>query len=431
LPNWNHKMLKSVLLPGGVTLLAAATLAHTGWLTLPLSALTFLYYCATLGALLLAWRFHSSRVFMALLLLFLAGQGVAFSAGHPTLLVTIVRVLTVLVPLNFALIAGMSERGFTTSSTAPFAVFLFLQSLTVAIVCGASERGAAVHPHHLAAAIPFSDYALVVIGAVEVFIAARFFLNRKPLDAAFFWALFASLLSLRFAESARTSTLYAIAAACILGASIVENSYLMAYHDELTGLPSRRAFNDAMLRLRPPYSIAVVDIDHFKRFNDNYGHEIGDQVLRLVAANLGRVSGGGHAYRCGGEEFVILFPGTEIPEVVPHLEKLRGRIQSTEFRMRGQERRQLPRGPDRRTPTNRGRTRKAEAIRQLAKEKPATLVSVTVSIGVATGSEKKLSAEAVLQAADKALYRAKDNGRNRVETDDTSRRTRVSAAGIA
>ena len=98
---------------------------------------------------------------------------------------------------------------------------------------------------------------------------------------------------------------------------MIENSYLLAYHDELTTLPSRRAFNDAMMRLQPPYSIAVVDIDHFKKFNDTYGHDTGDvQVLRLVASKLSLVTGGGNAYRCGGEEFTILFPGKRRDEVV-------------------------------------------------------------------------------------------------------------------
>jgi len=419
--------------------LAAITLASTGWLTLPLPALKFLYYCATFGAMLLAWRFHTSRLFLALLVLLIVGQAVAFSASHPPLLLLIVGILSVLVPLNFALIAGMTERGFTVSSTGPVALFLFVQSLTVAVWCSTQIPEVHSHAHHLASAISFPGYALLGIAAVGVFIALRFLLTRKQVDAAFLWALFAVLLSLRFSETSRTAMLYAIAAACILGAAIVENSYLLAYHDELTGLPSRRAFNEALLRLRPPYSIAVVDIDHFKRFNDTYGHETGDQVLRLVATSLARVTGGGQAYRCGGEEFVVLFSGRIMPEVVPHLEKLRETIQSSEFRLRGQERRQVSRGPDRRTAPTRNRSRKADAIRQLAREKSETLVSVTVSIGVAAAGEKKpgekkdkkSSPDAVLQAADKALYRAKANGRNRVETVSPLPRTRVKAAGIA
>ena len=107
----------------------------------------------------------------------------------------------------------------------------------------------------------------------------------------------------------KTGSAYFGIAALVLASSIIENSYSLAYQDELTSLASRRAFNDALLRLKPPYTIAAVDIDHFKRINDNFGHDTGDQVLRLVASRLARVSGGGEAFRVGGEEFTILFPG--------------------------------------------------------------------------------------------------------------------------
>src|SRR6202023_3776880 len=113
-------------------------------------------------------------------------------------------------------------------------------------------------------------------------------------------------------------------------------------------------FNEALLRLDPPYSIAMVDIDHFKRCNDTYGHDIGDQVLRLVAARLARVTGGGQAYRCGGEEFAVVFPGKATPEVLDHLEHLRTIIEQSTFRPRIADRRQMPRGPDRRDPPSRG-----------------------------------------------------------------------------
>jgi GGDEF domain-containing protein len=174
-------------------------------------------------------------------------------------------------------------------------------------------------------------------------------LNRKPIDGALVWSLGAVFLALRVAPVARNSTIFWAASAGILGTTVIENCYLLAYHDELTTLPSRRALHEAIQRLKPPYSIAVVDIDHFKRFKDNYRHETGDEVLRMVAANLGRVTGGGQAYRCGGEEFSIVFPGKTTIEVLPHLEKLRETVQDSTFRLRARaDRRQLPRGPDRR-----------------------------------------------------------------------------------
>jgi len=260
-------------------------------------------------------------------------------------------------------------------------------------------------------------------------------LIRKPVESALIWALSAFFFSLHFATNPRLATLYAATAACILFTSVIESSYLLAYHDELTTLPSRRAFNDSMQRLQQPYSIAVVDIDHFKKFNDTYGHDTGDQVLRLVASNLARVTGGGRAYRCGGEEFNILFPGKNTSDVLDHLERLRENIQASEFRLRGHDRRLAPRGPDRRTDRTRRRTTKGQVIRELAQPPapapaPAS-TSVTVSIGVASSAKRQSDPDAVLQAADKALYRAKANGRNRVETATPPRKAGAKAAGIA
>jgi diguanylate cyclase (GGDEF)-like protein len=433
---WSRKTLKSGLVPGGVLLLGVAIFTHSGWLTLALPALRFLYYCAVLGGALLAWRFHSSRVFLALLVIFLAGQAIATTDGQVSVGTPGWEVLVataVLVPLNFALIALMSERGFTGSGLAPVGLFLFMQLVIVAVISRSAREPTTVpsHVHRAAAAISLPDFALGALGLAAIFLATRFLVGRKPVDSALLWSLSAFFLSLRFAVSARLTIIYATTAALVLAASIIENSYLLAYHDELTTLPSRRAFNDALLGLRDPYAIAAVDIDHFKKFNDTYGHDIGDQVLKMVAACLSRVMGGGQAYRCGGEEFTILFPGKTSAEVVDHLERLRTAVESTEFRMRGGDRRRVLRGPDRRSAPARGRARKAQAIRQLAFEKPPEPRAVTISIGVAMSRPEQSDPEVVLKLADQALYRAKGNGRNRVETAPSGRRTRVKAAGIA
>lgn len=435
---WSTTTLKSLLIPGGILLLGVAVLLYSGWLTLALPALGFLYYCALIGGMLLAWRFHSSRIFFALVVLFLFQEAIALFGGGRITPGTpggiALLAAAVLVPLNFVLIALMHERGFTVSSAAPVGMFLFVQLVIVAVLCRVAEGSTSVlvRPRHLGAAPPLPTYAMLAVAAGGVLLLARFLTTRKPLDGALFWSLTAFFLSLHFAAVPRVSTVYGTTAACILAASIIENSYLLAYHDELTTLPSRRAFNDALLRLQHPYSIAVVDIDHFKRFNDTYGHDTGDQVLRLVAAGLSRVTGGGQAYRCGGEEFNIVFPGRATSDVVDHLEKLRAAIETSEFRIRSGDRRQVPRGPDRRTDKPRGRPRKGDVIRELAHDSPPAPLSVTVSIGVATSAKAESDPDLVLKAADKALYRAKANGRNRLETAASPRRRpRAKAAGIA
>jgi len=426
--------VKSLTVPGGILLLGAAVLVHSGWLNLALPALSFLYYCAVIGGMLLAWRFHSTRIFFALIVLFFGQQAIALSGrAHAAPGSTVFIAAAVLVPLNFVLIALMHERGFTISGVAPLGLFLFVQAVIVAVL-GRAEEGASLpaRAHHAALAVSLPDYAPLAFAAAGILLLVRLLLSRKPADSALLWSLASFFLSLQFTGTARISAAYSATAACILATSIIETSYLLAYHDELTTLPSRRAFNDALLRLQHPYSIAAVDIDHFKRFNDTYGHDTGDQVLRLVAAKLAQVTGGGQAYRCGGEEFVILFPGKTTREIVDHLEQLRAAIEAAEFRMRGNDRRQVPRGPDRRNVRPTGRARKGNSPRRLAQEKTPAPLSVTVSMGIAHSSADRPGPDLVLEAADKALYRAKANGRNRVETAASlRRRNSTKAAGIA
>src|SRR5262249_41286698 len=177
-------------------------------------------------------------------------------------------------------------------------------------------------------------------------------------DSGMFWSLILAWLGFHAGAGGTAGTAFFGAAALALAGSIVENTYSLAYQDELTGLDSRRSFNDASSRLKPPYAVAVVDIDHFKSINDTYGHDTGDQVLRLVASKLGRVSGGGQVFRVGGEEFTILFPNKNAAAVVDYLELLRLNIESSTFRVRsGLERRKSSRSSDRRTTTKRKASR--------------------------------------------------------------------------
>jgi GGDEF domain-containing protein len=144
----------------------------------------------------------------------------------------------------------------------------------------------------------------------------------------------------------------------------------------------------------------MVDVDHFKKFNDTHGHDIGDQVLKLVGARLAEVGGGGIAYRYGGEEFSVLFPGTRLEDALPHLEAIRGSIES--YRM-------AVRSPDRPKTVEHGAKRRGEGA-------PEKHLSVTVSIGACAPGKKAKTPAQVIKAADEALYRAKQGGRNRVST---------------
>ena len=431
--------MKSLLTPG-ICLVAVAVLLHTGLVAPSATILNYAFYTATIAGLLLAWRFHSSRIFFALLVLFLSQEAISYfsssvisghvAAGAPGRMA--LSAVGLLLPLNFVLLSLRKERGFSFSSVALPSLFLFVQSVIVGVLCRPESSAAVRALHHplLPAPLPFAT--LLAFATAAVLLLTRFLLFHKPVESGLLWALAASFLALYFGGMGRIPTAYFAVAAFLLAGAIVETSYMLAYHDELTTLPSRRAFHDALLRLQPPYSIAMVDIDHFKRCNDTYGHDTGDQVLRLIASRLARVSGGGQAYRCGGEEFAILFPGKTTAEVLEHLEKLRADIEASTLRLRGPDRRQEARGPDRRNQRARGRAQTGHAIRQLARATPSAELSVTASIGVATSKQENQSAEDVIQAADKALYRAKAAGRNRIETAAPGRRrVRNKTAGIA
>src|ERR1039458_4503165 len=432
--------MKSLLTPG-ICLAAVAALLHTGLVTPSATLVSYAFYGVWIAGLLLAWRFHSSRIFFALLVLFLAQQAISyfsssFTSGHVAASgpgSTALAAVGLLLPLNFVLLSFQKEKGFTFSSVAPPSLLLFVQSVMVAVLCRPEPSAAAqraLHHPPLPAPLPFAT--LLAFAAAAVLLLIRFLLFHKPAESGLLWALAASFLSLRFGGVGRIPTAYFAAAAFILAGAIVETSYLLAYHDELTTLPSRRAFHEALLRLEPPYSIAMLDIDHFKRCNDTYGHDAGDQVLRLIASRLSRVTGGGQAYRCGGEEFAILFPGKTTTDVLDHLEKLRADIEASTLRLRGPDRRLEARGPDRRNQRPRGRAQTGHAIRQLSRVTASDELSVTASIGVATARRENPSAQEVIQAADKALYRAKAAGRNRIETASAPRRRiRAKAAGIA
>lgn len=431
---WNRSLWKPFLVPGGIFLLAVALLTNWVWLTLAPPALNFLNSCVLAGGLLLAWRFHSTRIFLAIAVVGLVQLAASLpevqrAAGDASGR-AVLYALAVLLPLNLAVIAPMQERGFTVSAIAPVGLFLFVQIVIVTVWYAGQPAPTALPAHHAGLAISWPAYTWLAWAAASGFLLLRFLWSRKPVEAALFWCVSAAEIALHSAGVARLGTTYSTAAAAILAMSIIENSYLLAYHDELTALPSRRAFNDALLRLEDPYVIAAVDIDHFKRFNDTYGHDTGDEVLRMVASVLSRVRGGGQAYRCGGEEFAIMFPGKSVSEVADDLEELRRDVEHAEFRLRGGERRQVPRGPDRRSAGARKRGRPGVAIRRLAETKSAPL-SVTISIGVAASAEMRAAPSLVLQAADQALYRAKANGRNRIEISGPGRRASARRTGIA
>lgn len=176
-----------------------------------------------------------------------------------------------------------------------------------------------------------------------------------------------------------------------------QSNYQVTFKDALTGISGRRALEDYLATLGRTYAIAMLDVDHFKKFNDTWGHDVGDQVLKMVAAKVSSVEGGGKAFRYGGEEFTIVFNRKRVDDAFVFLEAVRMSIQQYQMTLRSDDRVR-----DRKS----GRQQRGKA-----KKPREQTVSVTISIGVAN-SQPGLSAKDVIGQADQLLYKAKEAGRN-------------------
>jgi len=154
-----------------------------------------------------------------------------------------------------------------------------------------------------------------------------------------------------------------------------------------------------------------VDVDHFKKFNDTFGHDTGDQVLRNVAAHLARVTRG-KAFRCGGEEFAIVYDGSPAEDAAVEAEKVRRCIEEDVF---------VARGPAR---SARKRTERRVNAKMSRRRPKAVETNVTVSIGVSAVQPDTHDPQEVVKSADRALYAAKEAGRNRVEVAQAQPRSK-------
>jgi diguanylate cyclase (GGDEF)-like protein len=366
------------------------------------------YFVFLVGAAL-ALGFNRGRALFALVTLVIAyaAQQWWLQKGLASLPARAVyAALTVFVPLNLALLAVVRERGIFNLHGVARLTFIAAQVVLTAWVLSASQTGIAdwAYQKFLDAA-PFSagripQFAAAVIGLGVLTAMAATLATGSALAAAFAGAIVAFAVAAHVPNASVSYSIFIAAAELMVTVAVLQDTFRMAFRDELTGLPSRRALNERLAGLGSDsdYAVAMIDVDHFKGFNDTYGHDTGDQVLRLVAAHIDQVGGGGLAYRYGGEEFTVLFPGKVAEEALPHLEALREEIESYRMALRGGDRPRKRKG----------------ARRQRGGWRDKNTVSVTVSIGVAESDGRLDTPQAVIEAADRALYRAKGKGRNLV-----------------
>lgn len=358
---------------------------------------TLPYVLAFFSLLLSVW-FQHSRTFYAVCILLFAMSAVTSFEGlnHRAL----INGLSVILPAAFIILAIVKERGITSR-------YGLIKGLVfIALILAVFLDAGRINPwlEKLKAAKPIFDSVEGMAGiprwGVFLFIVclciliARFLVFSSNMDIAFTGVSLGSFLILHFTEYPDVLSIFFSAIFLIFMIALFQTSYSLAFHDTLTGVLSRRALEQEMLRLGKKFAVAMVDIDHFKRVNDRYGHKVGDDVLKMIASMIERHADGGKTFRYGGEEFVVIFPRKNSGEIFEVMDQLRDAIEKRPLVLRSPKR-----------PKNKPKT-------MIFREGGSEKIKITVSIGIADKNERTPSVGRVIEAADKALYKAKKSGRN-------------------
>lgn len=368
--------------------------------------------------MILSLVFKRSKIFfisvvLLIALLFFAWQASVASVTRSEFEI-IALVYGLVIPINFAIILAYQERQLLSVYGASRFALILAQGVIFTYLYLSPQAW-------LASAIRFEIFPTasltwasafleiapqpILLGwlltCVTILIVA--YINRATAQYGMLGSYLAYVIAIPMSLVPHGFEMFVAAAALLLFVTTLSDSYNMVFQDELTGLPGRRALNQHMSSLGNRYVLAMLDVDHFKKFNDQHGHDVGDQVLQMVARQIGNVKGGGKAYRYGGEEFSVVFSSKQKDEAFYYLDDVRKSIQNYEMVIRDDEAR--PEIPSDETT----RLRSRGSYRHATKK-----VSVTISIGVADKSDRAETAEQVLRKADQALYRAKQAGRNQV-----------------
>ena len=360
----------------------------------------------------LGWRLNQSRILMVILLL----MGTYYAALHTELLIPtgigkirLRQILCFAFPVALIFVFLTKEARFLSTQS--------VRRIVLALSPIAFMSGwfmfwpAAFHEVVSWSPVPGERFRIPQLSILAVVIFLLVFLKNKDKKIKpFMGATAISLIpfftmvhiGLTYGENDDliAHTVIAFSAICIiLLASILKMYWQRVYKDELTDISNRRALDERLATIDGDYCIAMMDIDHFKKFNDTYGHDEGDNVLRLVAATIEKIKNG-EVYRFGGEEFCAVFRNVSIKDAFDAVEKVRRNLAGRKFHIRSKR-------------TKQSRSRGKTKILKTPK-----ILHITISVGIACPDKNNPTPEEALKRADNALYKAKKSGRNRVVLAD-------------
>ena len=398
-----RRIFLAILVPGCSLLLFLFSQEVHQYLISFYASLPYLPYLLIFAGAFLAWGYNNGREFHLLMVVGLGYWAIRQYIWTPNLAIEsqsmLFAIACVFIPLNYLLQNMLVERGVWRWQMLKRLSISLIQIALVVLLLKYPDANisqilrSVLWQNPWPELVTITQPGVITITLSLVVIIVQLFKKTTVLRSSDLMSLLALAMALNsVAQPSVAMIFFSIAAASLL-IGVILNSYNLAYLDELTNLPSRRALKQDLMGLGKRYCVAMLDLDHFKKLNDKYGHAVGDQALRMVAACLKKISGGGKVYRYGGEEFTLVFRNKETHEVLEHVDRLRKLIEKNAFHIRSRKR---PR-------------QKPEQPQQTGK---VIKVNVTVSIGVAQRTEHHNTPQDVIKSADKALYTAKRAGRN-------------------
>ncbi len=401
------KALFSFFIPGGLLFLLTAIILHLKILDKALPELALVYPFIVIGAgVLLGLCFKRIWLLFVIFILALADKlllhfaaNTAVSMGEGRL---IYHAVSLLLPFNICVFTLMKKRGVITRQSIWFLGGILLQGCGVAFIYRYQSLGFGDFLKYssikwpLLEHLPLSQPALFAFGIVFLYYLVRYIRTLGVIERAFIWALISIFYALVVNRIGPASSIYFATAGLIFVISVIENIYIEGFQDELTDLPTRKVLLGNLSELGTGYTVAMIEIDQFKRLKDNHGRRVSKQILRSVGSKLTSVTGGGLPFRYGGEVFAVAFPGMFLQDTLSRLDELRIAIKEPGSILLSQK------SPHK-------KPKRLKRIEILANRIPRT-----VSIGVAERSDLDMSPQQVIKAAEEALNHAKREGHDRM-----------------
>ncbi len=401
------KPILALIFPGGlIFLLAIGLLRPQGlpiWLQQPIGALP---YIVLAFGFIFGWYFSSSRMILSLLVLALADRALvvlpANGGDQEAVSQTIVAITAFLVPLNLLAFSILKEDSISTFHGVMRVVLVLVQPFLLLWLCLPDQQVLTSSftwqyiPSRYTDWTPIPQPALVAFAIAGLLHVIRFALHRDPLEGGAIWALCAIFVAYHTSRYGWQPTNFFMTAGLIFFVTLLQSFYRQTYRDELTGIPGRLAYDEAIGQLGKRFSVAIIGIDQLTQYANVHGKPVSEQILKLAAPRIQAACSDGQIFRTTGEEFTVLFPGKSAIDTMGTLDIVRKSVEAIGLFLRGRDRVWEQRG-----------------IQEAGSRDRA--LPITLSIGVGEKLTDSATLTLVIKSAYRGLYEAKGIGGNVVK----------------